>query len=87
MDRLTKSSHLLPIKVSYSEDYAKLYVRETVKLHWAPLSIITDRGAQFASHFWRSFQSEFGMKLKLSTAFHPQTDGKDERTIKTLEIC
>ena len=52
VDRMTKSAHLLPVKTSYSaEDYAKLYIREMVKLHGVPLSIISDRGTQFTSHF------------------------------------
>ena len=68
VDRMTKSAHFLPVKVSYSaEDYAKLYIKEIVKLHGAPLSIISDRGAQFTSHFW----SGLGTQVKLSTAFHP----------------
>ncbi|WMV50006.1 hypothetical protein MTR67_043391 [Solanum verrucosum] len=56
-----------------------------VKLHGATLSIISDRGAQFTSHFWRSFLSRLGTQVKLSTAFHPQMDGQAERTIQTLE--
>ncbi|WMV38319.1 hypothetical protein MTR67_031704 [Solanum verrucosum] len=84
--RLTKSAYFLPVKVSYSvEEYAKLYIKEIVKLHGAPLSIISDRGAQFTSYFWRSFQSWLGTQVKLSTAFHPQKDGQAERTIQTLE--
>ena len=83
---LTKSSYFLLVKVSYSvEEYDKLYVREIVKLHGASLLIISDRGAQFISHFWRSFQNGLGMQVKLSTAFHPQTDGQADRTIRTLE--
>ena len=86
VDRMTKSAHFLPVKTSYSaEDYAKLYIREMVKLHGVPLSIISDRGTQFTSHFWKSFQKGLGTKVKLSTAFHPQTDGQAERTIQTLE--
>ncbi|WMV46414.1 hypothetical protein MTR67_039799 [Solanum verrucosum] len=86
VDRLTKSAHFLPVKVSYSaEDYAKLYIKDIVKLLGAPLSIISNRGAQFTSHFWRSFQIGLGTQMKLSTAFHPQTDGQAERTIQTLE--
>ena len=50
-----------------------------------PLPIISDRGAQFTSHFWRSFQKSLGTQVKLSTAFHPQTDGQAEHTIQTLE--
>ncbi|WMV45797.1 hypothetical protein MTR67_039182 [Solanum verrucosum] len=86
VDRLTKATHFLPVKVSYSaEDYAKLYIKEIVKLHGAPMSIISNRGAQFTSHFWRSFQSGLGTQVKLSTAFHPQTDGQAECPIQTLE--
>ena len=56
-----------------------------VKLYGVPLSIISDRGTQFTSHFWKSFQKGLGTKVKLSTVFHPQTDGQAERTIQTLE--
>ena len=42
-------------------------------------------GAQFTSRFWRSFQKGLGTKVKLSTAFHPQTNGQAEWTIQTLE--
>ena len=42
-------------------------------------------GAQFTSRFWRSFQKGFGTKVKLSTGFHPQTDGQAEHTIQNLE--
>src|SRR5688572_9266732 len=88
VDRMTKSAHFLPVKTSYSSEYyAKLYIREIVKLHGVPLSIIFDRGTQFTSHFWKSFLKVLGTKVKFSTAFHPQTDGQAERTIQTLEIC
>ncbi|KAH0669578.1 hypothetical protein KY285_023739 [Solanum tuberosum] len=86
VDRMTKSAHFLPVKTTYgAEEYAKLYIHELVRLHGIPLTIISDRGAQFTSHFWKSFQRCLGTKVKLSTAFHPQTDGQAERTIQTLE--
>ena len=50
-----------------------------------PISIISDRGTQFKSHFWRSMQKELGTQVDLSTAFHPQTNGQSERTIQVLE--
>ena len=53
--------------------------------HGIPLSIISDRGAQFIFRFWRSFQEGLGTKVKLSTTIHPQTDGQVERTIQILE--
>ena len=86
VDRLTKSAHFLPVRTTYSaEDYARLYVREIVRLHGVPTSFILDRGAQFTANFWRSFQKGLGTQVNLSTTFHPQTDGKAERTIQTLE--
>ncbi|WMV59271.1 hypothetical protein MTR67_052656, partial [Solanum verrucosum] len=57
-----------------AEDYAKLYIQEVVRLHRVPVSIISDRGAQFTAQFWKSFQKGLGSKVNLSTAFHPQTD-------------
>ncbi|WMV58132.1 hypothetical protein MTR67_051517 [Solanum verrucosum] len=83
---MTKSAYFIPVKVSYlAEDYAKLYLIEMVKLHRVPLSSISDRGTQFTSQFWKSFQMGLGTHVKLSTTFHPQTDGKAERTIQTLK--
>ena len=72
IDRLTKSAHFLPIKVSFSlEKLAELYVREVVRLHGVPLSIISDRDPRFTSRFWPSLQYALGTKLQFSTAFHP----------------
>ncbi|KAL5546737.1 hypothetical protein UlMin_006424 [Ulmus minor] len=86
VDRLTKSAHFLPIKITYSlEQLANLYVKEIVRLHGVPMSIISDRDSRFTSAFWRSVQRAMGTRIKFSTAFHPQTDGQTERTIQTLE--
>ncbi|PBO41486.1 hypothetical protein CKX42_26515, partial [Escherichia coli] len=86
VDRMTKSAHFLPVKTTYgAQDYARLYIHDLVRLHGIPLSIISDRGTQFTSHFWKSFQRGLGTRVKLTTAFHPQTDGQAERTIQTLE--
>ena len=50
VDRLTKFAHFLPIHTSYTaKDYARLYIRELVRLYGVPLSIISDRGTQFTS--------------------------------------
>ena len=86
VDRLTKSAHFIPVKVTYNaEKLAKIYVSEIVWLHGVPLSIISDRGTQFTSMFWKTLHAELGTRLDLSTAFHPQTDGQSERTIQVLE--
>ncbi|WMV38161.1 hypothetical protein MTR67_031546 [Solanum verrucosum] len=83
---MTKSAHFIPVKVSYLvEDYAKLYLREIIRLHGVPLSIISDHGSQFTSQCWKSFQNGLGTGVKLSTTFQTQTDGQTEHTIQTLE--
>ena len=86
VDRLTKSSHFIPVKMTYNaEKLAKLYISEIVRFHGVPLFIISDRGTQFTSMFWRTLHVELGTRLDFSTAFHPQTDGQSERTILVLE--
>ena len=86
VDRLNKSAHFLPMRITFSaEQLAELYIKEIVRLHGVPLSIVSDRDTKFASRFWHGFQLAMGTKLNLSTAFHPQTDGQSERTIQTLE--
>ena len=83
---LTKSTHFIAIKFTcIVKDYARIYINEIVSLHGIPLSIILDRGAQFTSSFWKSFQKGLDTQVKLNTDFHPQIDGKEESTIKTLE--
>ena len=52
MDRLTKSAHFIPVKVSYTvRKYAEIYFDQIVTLHGVPLTIISDRGSVFVSHF------------------------------------
>ena len=74
------------MKITYDfSRLAQLYIDEIVRLHGVPISIVSDRGTQFTSRFWRSFQQALGTRLDFSTAFHPHTDGQSERTIQTLK--
>ena len=86
IDRLTKLAHFLPIQQGYSlYQLAEIYVKEIVRLHGVPISIVSDRDPRFTSHFWKSLQRSLGTQLHFSTAFHPQIDGQSKRTIQTLE--
>ena len=67
------------------ERFCQLYIREIVRLHGVPVSIVSDRDPRFTAHFWKSFQKAVGIRLTMSIAFHPQTDGQSERTIQVLE--
>ena len=86
VDRLTKSAHFLVMRMTFTlERFCRLYIREIVRLHGVPISIVSDRDPRFTTHFWKSFQKAMGTRLTMSTAFHPQTDGQSERTIQVLE--
>ena len=82
VDRLTKSAHFLPLKKNKNSDFlSRLYVKEIVRIHGAPISIVSDRDTIFVSQFWKGMQASLGTRLNMSTTYHPQTDGQTERTI------
>ena len=86
VDRLTKSAHFLAVRMTFAlERFCRLYIREIVRLHGVPVSIVSDRDPRFTAHCWKSFQKAMGTRLTMSIAFHPQTDGQSERTTQVLE--
>ena len=61
VDRLTKSARFLPIRTTFTLDkLASLYVKEIVRLHGLPVSIVSDRDTHFTSKFWKSLQNALG---------------------------
>ena len=85
IDWLTKSAHFLAVRMTFTlERFYRLYIREIVRLHGVPVSIVSDRDPRFTAHFWKSFQKAMGTRLTMSTSFHLQTDGQSERTIQVL---
>ena len=77
VDRLTKTAHFLPVKKSYyTSTYAKIYFDRILSLHGVPKTIVSDRGTQFVSQFWKCLHESLGTKLLYSTAYHPQTVDK-----------
>uniref|UniRef100_A0A2N9HQ68 Retrotransposon gag domain-containing protein n=1 Tax=Fagus sylvatica TaxID=28930 RepID=A0A2N9HQ68_FAGSY len=71
-DRLTKSTHFLPIRMTQSlESLAQLYIWEIVRLHGVPISIVSDRDPRFTARFWKSLQDALSTKLDLSTVLSP----------------
>ena len=61
-----------------TEQLAQLFILHIYCYYGPPDSIVSDRGPQFVSAFWKAFYSILGIKLKLSTAYHPQMDGQTE---------
>jgi len=86
VDKLTKMVHLIPTTVHVTgEETARLYMDHVWKHHGVPESIVSDRDPRFTGKFMTEFLKLLGTKQRLSTAFHPQTDGQTERTNRTLE--
>ena len=85
IDQLTSQVHLvLTMTTVTAKDVAWIVLKEVVRLHGIPESIVSDRDAQFTSIFWRELQKLMGTKLLMSTAFHPQTDGATERANRSM---
>jgi hypothetical protein len=86
VDKLTKMVHYVATKTNVTApQLATIFMREVVRLHGVPESILSDRDPRFTAHFWRAFWSQLGTTLTMSTAYHPQTDGQTERANRTLE--
>ena len=72
VDRLTKSTQFLAVRMTFTlEEFCRLYIREIVRLHGVPVSIVSDRDPQFTAQFWKSFEKVMGTQLSMSTTFHP----------------
>jgi hypothetical protein len=86
VDRLTKVAHFIPIKTTYtSAKLADIYMKIIVCLHGVLKSIVSNRGTQFTSQFWKQLHETLGTRLEFSTTFHPQTDGQTKRVNQVLE--
>jgi hypothetical protein len=78
--------HFAPThKTADAPEVAAIFMDTVYKLHGMPESLVTDRDSKFTSEFWRAFATRAGMMLKMSSAYHPETDGQTERANKTLE--
>jgi transposase InsO family protein len=86
VDRLTKVAHFIPIKTTYSgPQLAELYMSKIVCLHGVTKKIVSDRGTQFTLMFWERLHETLGTQLRFSSAYHPQTNGQNERVNQILD--
>ena len=86
VDRLSKMVYFVPTKTdANAADTAALFFQRIVCAHGLPKDIVSDRDPKFISEFWRELFTAMGTQLKMSTAYHPQTDGQTERVHRVLE--
>ena len=85
-DRLSKMTHFVATTEGMlAEELARLFQDNVWKLHGLLESMVSDRGPQFAAELTKELNRMLGIQTKLSTAFHPQTDGQTERMNQELE--
>jgi transposase InsO family protein len=86
VDRFSKMVEFVPIAGTPSAKSTADAVHCAIVCRYGfPTSVVSDRGPQFSSAFWRRFLELGGSSCSLSTAHHPQTDGQSERAIQALQ--
>ena len=86
MDRFTKLCHLIPWTTTIDADgFAELFIKEVYRLHSLPQMVTSDRGPQFVVAFWKCLCKRLDIQPRLSSPYHPQTDGQTERLNGEME--
>jgi hypothetical protein len=86
VDKFSKMVHYAATTTKCTaEQVARIFFDNVVKLHGIPKHIISDRDPRFTSRYWQELWRLCGTQLKMSSAYHPQTDGQTERANRTLE--
>jgi hypothetical protein len=85
-DRYTKMALYIPVtKTLTAADLADILVDKVFSRFGVPKGIISDRDPRFTGTFWSELCYHARIKRRLSTAFHPQTDGQTERQNQTIQ--
>jgi hypothetical protein len=85
--RFSKYAYFIPLSHPYSaSSVARAFFENIVRLHGVPCSIVSNRDPIFTSIFWKELFNQAGVKLLLSTMFHPQTDGQSKVVNHTIAM-
>jgi hypothetical protein len=85
VNSLTKHAHFIPTHTTINaEGTALLFFTEVWKHHRTPKVVVLDRVLQFVTRFTCELYKLLGIKLAMSTDYHPQTDSQTERINQVL---
>ncbi|GMF46094.1 unnamed protein product [Phytophthora fragariaefolia] len=86
VDWLSKMAHLAAVPDTIDgEGTATLFLDRVFRQHGLPEAVFSDRDPRFTGKFWTSIFAVLGIRLDMSTADHPQTDGQTERVNRVVE--
>jgi Integrase zinc binding domain/Integrase core domain len=85
VDRLTKMRHYIATEGLSAEELAERFIDRVWSLHGTPESIVSDRGSQFVSEFWKALSQRLGTTLRPTSSYHPEGNGQTERINQELE--
>lgn len=87
VDCLSKYAHFIPLAHPYSATIvAQSFFSKIVRLHGLPRSIVSDRDVVFTSRFWKELFILSTLKLQMTSAYHPQSDGQSEVVNKIVTM-
>ncbi len=86
VDRFSKATHFIPLpKLPSARETAVAVIDHVFRIHGLPMDVVSDRGPQFISKFWKEFCRLLGATVSLSSGYHPQSNGQTERANQDLE--
>lgn len=88
VDRFSKMAHFIALpKLPSAKETAEVMMNQVFRIHGFPRDIVSDRGPQFVSRFWKEFCRLLGATVSLTSGYHPESNGQTERLNQELETC
>ncbi|KAI3360769.1 hypothetical protein L3Q82_013013 [Scortum barcoo] len=91
VDRFSKMTHFIPLtKLPSAKETATVMINHVFhifRIHGRPTDIVSDRGPQFISCFWKEFCQLLGATVSLSSGYYPESNGQTEWLNQELETC
>ena len=86
VDRFAKMAHFIGLGTNATtKDVADSFLKDVWKLDGLPYEIVLDMDARFPGEGWQSLCKALGIKRRIPTAYHPQTDGQTKRINQLLQ--